>query len=156
MKILPNRPDGFDMPPHVYIPGKTARHPDTLFDVIKQSVTPGLPPDQLHHTQAWMAGMAYLEAGYFWECHEVLEAVWMQTREQSAERDMVQAVIQLANARLKLLMDRPKAAARLCGMVYSHLDRCPSDRPILGLWVAELVAAVRQTQRQAGVEKDAL
>tara|TARA_R110002094_G_scaffold146331_3_gene135450 strand:- start:257 stop:727 length:471 start_codon:yes stop_codon:yes gene_type:complete len=156
MKILPKRPDGFDMPPHVYIPGKTERHPDRLFDVIKQSVTPELRPDQLHHTQAWIAGLAYLEAGFFWECHEVLEVIWMQTPEQSAERDMVQAVIQLANARLKLLMDRPKAAARLCGMVYSHLDRCPSDRPVLGLRVAALEAAVRQTQRQTGMGKGAL
>lgn len=144
------------MPPHVYVPGQTARHPDTLFDDIKSSVRTGMRPDQLHHTDAWIAGLAYLDAGYFWESHEVLEAVWMQTPEQSVERDMVQAVIQLANARLKLLMHRPKAAARLCVMVLSHLDRCPSDRPILGLHVHELSAAVRITQRQAALDKGAL
>lgn len=145
-----------ELPPYVYIPGKTPRHEEGAFDAIKQSVTAETAPDALHETQAWAVGMAYLDAGYFWECHEVLEAVWMKTPEQSVERDMVQAIIQLANARLKLLMDRPKAAARLCGMVYSHLDRCPSDRPILGVKVQELSAEVRKTQRQAGLEKGAL
>lgn len=156
MKILSTHSGTFAMPPHVYVPGRTARHPETLFNDIKSSVRPGMRPDQLLQTEAWVAGLAYLDAGYFWECHEVLEAVWMQTPEQSVERDMVQAVIQLANARLKLLMDRPKAAARLCIMVLSHLDRCPADRPILGLHVHELIAAVRLTQRQASPGKSAL
>ena len=57
----------------------------------------------------------------------------MAAPEPSAERDMVQAVIQLANARLKLRMDRPKAAARLCGIVAGLLDRVPEGARPLGL-----------------------
>jgi len=45
----------------------------------------------------------------------------------------VQAIIQLANARLKLRMDRPGAARRLCGMVRAHLDRVPEGAAPLGL-----------------------
>ncbi|KIN65342.1 DUF309 domain containing protein [Sulfitobacter noctilucae] len=124
------------LPPHAYIPGQNARHPEDWFDEIKSSVHPGTILAGMHHTAAFRAGLKYLERGYFWECHEVLEAVWLQTPEGSAERNMVQALIQLANARLKLLMQRPKAAKRLVAMVGEHLARIPSDQVILGLTVA--------------------
>ena len=121
------------MPPHAYIPGRTARHTEDWFDEIKSSVHPGIEPEDLCYTQAFKAGLFYLDAGYFWECHEVLEAVWMQTPLGSHEREMVQALIQLANARLKVVMARPRAARRLCSMVEDHLSRCPDGVPILGL-----------------------
>ena len=126
------------MPPHVYIPGKTPRHPEDWFDEIKVTVGPHTPMRNMHNTAAFRAGLRYLESGYYWECHEVLEAVWMQTPDGSAERNMVQAVIQLANGKLKQLMNRPKAARRLCGMVRAHLASCPPDQVILGLTVAEV------------------
>lgn len=142
---LPDLPDGVLMPPHAYVPGKTARHREDWFDVIKASVTPDVATCDLHHTTAFAVGMVYFDSGYFWECHEVLEPVWMATPERSAERDMVQAVIQLANARLKLRMDRPNAASRLCSMVRAHLYRCPKDAPTLGLHVADMHEAVSDT-----------
>ena len=40
----------------------------------------------------------------------------------SPERDMTQALIQLANARLKLKMGKPRATLRLCVMVQGLLD----------------------------------
>lgn len=120
-------------PPFACIPGQTERHPESWFDELKAD------PDV-----ALRAGLEYFERGYFWECHEVLEAVWMETPDPSPERDIVQAIIQLANARLKLRMGRPKAAARLCGMVQTLLDRVPPDDRPLGQdpahWLAQLDA----------------
>ena len=133
MSRSPELPSGVPVPPHVYVPGLTPRHPDNWFDAIKASVTSDTDPAELHQTAAFKVGIAYLGAGYFWECHEVLEPVWFQTRDPSPERNLVQALIQLANARLKLRMQRPHAALRLCDMVGAHLARCPSDREILGL-----------------------
>ena len=143
---MPERAGGIRMPPWAYIPGRTARHPEDWFDDIKSSVRPGMTPEDLQRTAAFAAGLHYLDTGYFWECHEVLEAVWMQTAEGSAERDMVQALIQLANARLKLRMARPNAARRLCDMVDAHLARLP-DGAILGVSpdrLREMVAGVRR------------
>ena len=134
------------MPTHVYVPGRSPRHPDNWFDEIKASVTPDIAPQDLHKTQAFQAGRAYFDAGFFWECHEVLEAVWLQTKDPSPERDIVLAIIQLANARLKVLMDRPRAAWRLCDMVETHLSRCPTDRPVLGVYVTDMMAAVKVTR----------
>lgn len=137
-----------DLPPYAYVPGANARHPEGWFDPIKQSVTPDIIAGDLYQTAAWEAGLAYLDAGFFWECHEVLEAVWLHTDDGTAERDMVQAIIQLANARLKLRMERPQAAGRLCNIVYAHLMRCPGDRAILGLHVHDVQTWVQETEKQ--------
>jgi len=137
------------LPPHAYVPGQNARHPEGWFDDIKASVTTDLPVDLLHLTEAWQAGLAYLDAGYFWECHEVLEAVWMQTPLNTPEREMTQAVIQLANARLKLRMDKPRAVRRLCDMVMVHLDRCPDGVAVLGLTQVQVLGWAQQTRASA-------
>ena len=153
---MPEVPGGVPMPPHAYIPGVNSRHPEGWFDDIKSGVTSALSPAALHHTQAWSAGWAYLEAGYYWECHEVLESVWLHTPTPSAERDLVQALIQLANARLKIRMQRYKAARRLCGMVRAHLERCPQDRPILGVSVETVAEMVRDTEQRLFDENRAI
>ena len=113
---------GIPDPPFACIPGQTPRHPDDWFDPLKSDPATAL-----------RAGVQFFERGFYWECHEVLEVVWMETRDPSAERDMVRAIIQLANARLKLRMERPRAAARLCGMVRALLDGLPADVHPLGL-----------------------
>ena len=134
------------MPTHAYVPGFSPRHPPAMFDVIKASVTPATPVSKLHRTMAFIAGRQYFDAGFFWECHEVLEPVWTQTKDPSPERDMVLAFIQLANARLKVLMRQPRAAWRLCDVVETRLSRCPSDRVILGLHQPEVLSLVSEAR----------
>jgi len=99
-------------PPHAYIPGQTPRHPEDLFDSIKVTAN-GISVRDIPACQAWRSGLQFLEAGFFWEAHEVLEAVWLACPPNSAEKLMVQAVIQSANARLKAVMGREAAAERL-------------------------------------------
>ena len=93
-------------PPYAYTPGLTARHPDDLFDPIKADPT---FPDG----RAFIFGLAFLRGEFYWEAHEVLEAVWLECPKNSAPQILVQALIQIANAGLKLRMNRPKAAKRL-------------------------------------------
>lgn len=94
-------------PSHAYVPGRTPRHPETAFDGLKQVGTP------LRDSPAWQAGLAFFDAGYFWEAHEVWEVVWMAAPANSPEKALVQGMIQLANAGLKRRMGRPRAAGRL-------------------------------------------
>ncbi|XDA99128.1 DUF309 domain-containing protein [Sulfitobacter sp. LCG007] len=131
-------------PPFAHVPGRNARHPEGRFDAVKDSVE-GVSLDVLHRTQAFRTGLIWLEEGYYWECHEVLEPVWMRTPDPSPERSMVQALIQLANARLKLRMDRPGAARRLCGITAGHLASCPGDAVILGLRVGTVAEMLEET-----------
>ncbi len=134
-------------PPHAYVPGRTPRHPEDLFDAIKAGVTRGMPSVDLAWSDTWQTGLRYYREGYFWEAHEVLEAVWMATGQNSAERRMVQAVIQLANAALKARMGRENATRRLCGIARAHLAEIPGHRgTVLGLspeWVLAEIARVQ-------------
>ena len=68
---MPELPGGTPAPAHAYVPGQTARHPEGWFDPLK---TVDADP---FDSPAMRAGLDYLHAGYFWECHEVLEAVWL-------------------------------------------------------------------------------
>jgi len=99
-------------PPHAYIPGLNQRHPEGWFDDIRNSVK-GVSVDQLPKSAAWCHAMAYIEHEFYWEAHEVMEAVWFACAENSAEKLYVQSVIQSANAALKRKMGRESAARRL-------------------------------------------
>ena len=64
----PDGPSPLDMgwrPAHAYIPGQTDRHPEGLFDPLKQVSTP------LAASLAWRAGSGLFRDGFYWEAHEV-------------------------------------------------------------------------------------
>jgi len=134
------------LPSRAYVPGRTQRHPEGAFDTLRATACPGMTEDQLAASPALAAGLRYLHAGFHWEAHEVLEPVWLACPPNSAARRMVQALIQIANARLKDRMDRPAAAARLRGLAAAQLAEARQTRagPILGLdpaQVADWIAA---------------
>ncbi|WP_253712814.1 DUF309 domain-containing protein [Bradyrhizobium sp. WD16] len=58
-------------------------------------------------------GIALNDEGFFWEAHEVLEAVWRAAPPAGLDRLVLRGCIQIANANLKRRMSRPAAAARL-------------------------------------------
>lgn len=121
--------DAFSMPPHAYVPGQTARHPVGAFDALRASVVPRMTEADLAATVAMLAGRAYREAGYFWEAHELLEPVWMACPPNSEARSLVQGLIQLANAQLKVRMGKPRAAQRLYLIALDHLEAV--TRPVV-------------------------
>ncbi len=96
-----------------YRPGLTPRPTGGIvFEIAGQGSTP-VDPGKLPKSEAWIAGHLLALRGYFWEAHEVWEKVWFGLPPNSAERVLVQAWIQLANACLKERMGRPRAAERL-------------------------------------------
>ncbi|MDA7426028.1 DUF309 domain-containing protein [Thalassococcus lentus] len=124
-------------PPHAYVPGKTPRHPEGLFDPLKR-VDQGNPEQSI----AWREGLRMLQSGYYWEAHEVLEAVWMAIPDGQPERKAVQGVIQIANAALKWRMQKPKAARRLqtIAMALLHEAGLSQGGQVMGLTAAEIDA----------------
>ncbi len=133
-------------PGHAYVPGQSPRHPEGTFDLFHDSVTGGV---SLPDTLAWQAGLLFLDEGYFWEAHEVLEPVWMATAPESAEHQMVQGIIQLANAALKQRMGRPAAANRLCEIALGHLRaaRSAGGEVVMGERVADWVERVESLEK---------
>lgn len=91
-------------------------------------------------------GRALYEAGYFWEAHEAWEPVWMAAAPNSAERAGLQAMIQLANARLKLVMGQEGAVARILPRLDEHLSRAGQGTR------ADWVRQERESLRQTGAE----
>ncbi len=135
------------LPPHAYVPGQTPRHPEGAFDTLRDTARAGMSAEALADSAAFRAGLKYLEGEFFWEAHEVLEPVWMALPERSPERHLVQALIQLANARLKARMNRPRAVARLGAIVAGHLGACRAaggGAVVMGQALAGLEAEARR------------
>lgn len=131
-------------PGHAYVPGRTPRHPEGFFDELRASVSEGMSVEELAESDAWIMGEGYFRAGFYWEAHEVWEPVWMALPPRSIERLVVQAAIQLANAGLKVEMERPKAAERLLSEVEALV--LGVEGTVMGLpvaWFAEQLAAMR-------------
>lgn len=136
-------------PGHAYIPGQTARHPEGAFDAVRDTAQAGLSASKLARTPAFQTGLIYLRAGYHWEAHELLEPVWMALPDASAERDLVQCLIQIANGFLKLKMDRPSAALRLAGMARELM---PAGALVMGIarsWVETLLERLETEAKSA-------
>lgn len=139
------------LPPFAHVPGATPRHPDGSFASLRATVRPGMAEAELAASPAFRAGLAWLHRGYFWEAHEVLEPVWMALPPDHPARHLTQALIQLANARLKDRMARPRAAARLRALAAGHLAQARQARggAILGLDPAEVGAWIAASSQNA-------
>ena len=115
----------YPLPTHAYVPGVNERHPEDAFDDIKKSVTTNQDILHLEQCAAFRAGLQFYEAGFYWETHEVLEPVWMALPDGSIEKSFIQGLIQLANGRLKLRMNRPNAAKRLVVIARELIPKDP-------------------------------
>jgi Domain of unknown function (DUF309) len=62
---------------------------------------------------AFLYGLALHDGGFFWEAHEIWEAVWKAAPMNGRDRLALRALIQIANAGLKRRIERPRAAVRL-------------------------------------------
>lgn len=138
-----------DIPTHAYVPGLTGRHPEGSFDHIRDTVQDGMTVQELCSCAAFQSGLSFLERGFYWEAHEVLEPVWMVLPDGSDERQVLQALIQLANARLKVKMQRPKAAKRLC-VIVSGLLSGVTGQVAMGLEIRCLAAEVDSLEQMLG------
>lgn len=138
------------LPPYAYVPGLTQRHDEALFIELHRSVRSDMAREDLANSAAWRAGQLFFDNEFYWEAHEALEPVWMACAPNSVERNAVQALIQAANAGLKLRMGRPKAVLRLCDMAQEHLDACGTDQQaVMGLVLTELANCVTRFRNQA-------
>jgi len=115
------RPAALVLPGQAHVPGRNPRHPDATFGALRDTARAGMSPAALKRSAAYRAGFCLLAAGYPWEAHEVWEPVWLAAPPNSALRHEVRALIQLANAELKLGMGRTAAVRRLCALAAADL-----------------------------------
>jgi hypothetical protein len=130
MSITSSTAAHLPLPEWAYVPGEPAdSEPDheTLWQA--KALVPaqffGFVPAR---HPALRYGIALNDAGYFWESHEVLEAVWAAAPQGGRERILLRACIQIANANLKLRMQKPHATARLWGEASAAIKNLLSRR----------------------------
>jgi Domain of unknown function (DUF309) len=123
MSIPPPSAD-LALPRWAYVPGETAEAEadrDTLATARRlvparfRGYVPARHP-------ALRYAFALNAAGYFWESQEILEAVWAAAPQGGRERILLRACIQIANANLRLRMQKPHAAARFFREALKELD----------------------------------
>ena len=142
------RAEAIPLPGFAYVPGQTARHDPAVFEVFHDSIRDGMTLEEIECSLAWQAGWRFIEAGFHWEAHEVLEPVWMALPDGGQEKQFVQAVIQLANAELKARMGKPNAVRRLCDMAEGLLEAAGLES-LMGVsrgWVEARLETLRLTQ----------
>ncbi|MFM9847582.1 MAG: DUF309 domain-containing protein [Hyphomicrobiaceae bacterium] len=125
----------FVLPAQRHIPGSATVPDRAPLDAAKALTPQRVTADTWHDAPAYAYGLHLHAHGYFWEAHEVWEPVWLATVPNSRERQLLAALIQLANACLKLEMGQPKAALRLLQASQDHLAECrsPPGGTLLGL-----------------------
>jgi hypothetical protein len=101
------------LPEAAYVPGKTARPSEGPVFAIARRAPRITDPAGWATNEAYLFGVHLYRNGFFWEAHEVWEPVWQGARPSSAERHLMQGLIQLANGCLKVAMGRLAAARRL-------------------------------------------
>jgi uncharacterized protein len=105
-----------------HLPGRGgAAAPRDAFESVTSAIPPRIDQANIVACPAWRLGLELYAAGYYWETHEVLEPLWMAAKPNSRERHLVQGLIQLANACLKLKMGQPNAAGRLVKITREHV-----------------------------------
>jgi predicted metal-dependent hydrolase len=120
----PPSANNLPMPQWAYVPGEMveddADH-ETLWKA--KSLVPSRFRDYVPARHpALRYGIALNERGYFWESQEVLEAVWAAAPQGGRERILLRACILIANANLRLRIQKPTAASRLLGEALQELD----------------------------------
>ena len=123
MSISPPTAVNLALPRWAFVPGVAAEaEPDhhTLWQA--KALVPSRFRDYVPARHpALRYGITLNDAGYFWESKEVLEAVWAAAPQGGRERSLLRACIQIADANLKLRMQKPSATARLFGEALAEL-----------------------------------
>lgn len=148
---------GGDLPdlsggPH--LPGRTPRPPETVFAPLKAGLAGLSEPADLAASTAFAAGREFFARRYYWEAHEMFEAVWIRLPPAGAERVLLRGLIQLANAGLKARMGRGRAAARILALADAALAEAELRAPggAMGLPPGVIAALRRQAAGESADE----
>jgi uncharacterized protein len=105
MKLPMKRHTPHTMPARRHIPGSGSSPDMGVLETAKAGA------------DAFAFGVDLFNHGFFWEAHEVWEAVWMTAAPNSARRQALRALIQMTNACLKLAMGKRNAFDRLAAEI---------------------------------------
>jgi hypothetical protein len=173
MPVPPRDTPDIPLPPYSYVPGHDHPHPVTdprghLFNAPKPAPLPldQLPTDPTLRRQAiaalfathpdWLYALDLFNEGYAWEAHEAWEHFWHEFGRTTPEARLVQGLIHLAAACVKIREGKPAGVAThmqrarelLCvGEAASVGDSGGAGVGTLGLEPASLIAVLAALDR---------
>src|SRR5512139_2864324 len=121
MRMPPSARGPLPWPQWAYVPGEASEADAETLAMAKALVPSafrGYVPAR-HPTLRY--GLSLNDRGYFWESQEVLETVWAAAPQGGRERILLRACVHIANANLRLRMQRPRSASRLFGDALQEL-----------------------------------
>lgn len=126
---VPRRYTDLELPRWSCLPSHVASADFERLRPATADMTDEIVPHQVATHLAFRYGADLYNAGFYWEAHEVWEPVWMALPPNSRERIACQALIQAANACLKLRFGGAKAFGRLAGEVARHAGEVTVSGP---------------------------
>jgi len=93
-------------------------------------------------SEDYLYGIDLYNYGYWWECHEVFEALWHAVGHKTEQGNFFQALIQIAAANLKRSQGRTQAADKLWRRGLARLEKAPS--PYMGVDARAFTRDVRE------------
>jgi hypothetical protein len=92
---------------------------------------PAWHPDEWRTLTEWLFGVDLFNAFYFWEAHEAWEGPWSAQPRASHPAQMLQGLIQIAAALLKVHLGSADGAATLSDEGIHRLRRVAAVEPVL-------------------------
>lgn len=129
---MPSRSRAIPVPPYSYVPGHGHPHPvtDPRGHLYGQTHPAPIPPETLAQlpaepasrrralsallatTPQWLYALDLFNEGFYWESHEAWEAFWHALGRTSSEARLVQGLLHLAAACVKIREGRPEGVRR--------------------------------------------
>ena len=121
MNIPPSATVNLALPRWAYLPGVEAEADHETLAMAKALVPARFNGFVPARHPALRYGLGLNDAGFFWESHEILEAVWAAAPQGGRERILLRACILISNGNLRLRMEKPGSAGRLFGEALAEL-----------------------------------
>ena len=140
------------LPPYAHMPGTT---PHPRRDVsghshgITEPASGSWDPEAWRGNELWLHAADLFNRGYWWECHEALEALWRAAPRGAVERRFVQGLVLVAAAYLNRARGKPAADRQ----AQRGLERMDAAAPaFMGLDVGAFARVVRADLASGGME----
>ena len=113
------------LPPYRHVPGRTphpTRDPDGHSYGQEEPELPSLNDHRWQDCSHYLYGIDLFNEGYWWECHEVLEPLWLAAGIGTPAGHVLQAVIQCAASHLKTRTGQLRGGRRLLDHARKHVE----------------------------------
>jgi predicted metal-dependent hydrolase len=123
-------PEPLPLPPYSYVPGGRWPHPISSPLGHLHGRVPERPPaiegDAWPDSKAYLRGVQLFNAGYYWEAHEAWEALWHAHGRRGAVATVLQGLIKLAAAGVKIREGRATGARTHARRAAEHFAEAAS------------------------------